>query len=248
MPCSSPWRRGRVVAVTQWVMGNRSRLRRSMRVDLPTPDGPDRTNTSPVAGGSGSWSAACTTHFGRTYVLLSAHPELGRVQRTPSLPRRGIEAETPFSLLVRKHLRNARLRAVRQPRLERVFELDCEQRDSSGRLYRVVLIVEAMGRRSNLVLVAEDGAILDAARRAPPSRNPRRPVLPHLRYEPPPAQDRLLPAEISAESLAAGARGQTLARYLSDRVAGLSPLAGRELAFRAVGDAQATLEAADWGV
>ena len=191
---------------------------------------------------------AFAPHVGRTYVLLSAHPELGRVQRTPSLPRRGIEAETPFSLLVRKHLRNARIRAVRQPRLERVFELDCEQRDSSGRLYRVVLIVEAMGRRSNLVLVAEDGAILDAARRAPPSRNPRRPVLPHLRYEPPPAQDRLLPEQISAEALAAGARGQTLARHLSDRVAGLSPLAGRELAFRAVGDAQATLEAADWAV
>jgi predicted ribosome quality control (RQC) complex YloA/Tae2 family protein len=191
---------------------------------------------------------AFAPHVGRTYVLLSAHPELGRVQRIPSLPRRGIEADTPFSLLARKHLRNARIRTVRQPRLERVFELDCEQRDPSGRLYRVLLIVEAMGRRSNLVLVAEDGTILDAARRAPPSRNPRRPVLPHLRYEPPPAQDRLLPAEISAESLAAGARGQTLARYLSDRVAGLSPLAGRELAFRAVGDVHATLEAAEWAV
>jgi predicted ribosome quality control (RQC) complex YloA/Tae2 family protein len=192
---------------------------------------------------------AFAPRVGRTYVLLSAHPELGRVQRIPSLPRRGIEADTPFSLLARKHLRNARIRTVRQPRLERVFELDCEQRDPSGRLYRVLLIVEAMGRRSNLVLVAEDGTVLDAARRAPPSRNPRRPVLPHLRYQPPPAQDRLLPEEISAESLAAGARGQTsLARHLSDRVAGLSPLAARELAFRAVGDVHATLEAVDWAV
>jgi predicted ribosome quality control (RQC) complex YloA/Tae2 family protein len=196
-------------------------------------------------------------HVGRTYVLLSAHPELGRVQRIASLPGRGVEGDTPFSLLVRKHLRSARIRAVRQPRLERVFELDCEQRDPSGRLYRVLLIVEAMGRRSNLVLVGEDGTILDAARRAPPSRNPRRPVLPHLPYEPPPPQERLFPEQISAETLAADARAQTssapaargqtsLARYLSDRVAGLSPLAGRELAFRAVGDARATLEAPDW--
>ena len=92
-------------------------------------------------------------HVGRTYVLLSAHPELGRVQRIASLPARGVEGDTPFSLLVRKHLRSARIRAVRQPRLERVFELDCEQRDPSGRLYRALLIVEAMGRRSNLVLV-----------------------------------------------------------------------------------------------
>jgi predicted ribosome quality control (RQC) complex YloA/Tae2 family protein len=186
-------------------------------------------------------------HVGRNDVFLSAHPELGRVQRTTSLPARGLEGDTPFSLLVRKHLRSARIRAVRQPRLERVFELDCEQRDPSGRLYRVLLIVEAMGRRSNLVLVGEDGRILDAARRAPPSRNPRRPVLPHLSYEPPPAQDRLDPEEISPETLSAGVAGQTsLARHLSDRVAGLSPLAGRELAFRAVGNAQAALESADW--
>ena len=184
---------------------------------------------------------------GRNDVFLSAHPELGRVQRTTSLPARGLEGDTPFSLLVRKHLRSARIRAVRQPRLERVFELDCEQRDPSGRLYRVLLIVEAMGRRSNLVLVGEDGRILDAARRAPPSRNPRRPVLPHLSYEPPPAQGRLYPEEISPETLSAGVAGQTsLARYLSDRVAGLSPLAGRELAFRAVGNAQAALESPDW--
>jgi len=196
-------------------------------------------------------------HVGRTFVLLSAHPELGRVQRITSLPARGVEGDTPFSLLVRKHLRSARIRTVRQPRLERVFELDCEQRDPPGRLYRVVLIVEAMGRRSNLVLVGEDGTILDAARRAPPSRNPRRPVLPHLRYEPPPGQARLLPEDISAETLAAGARGQanmaagargqtSLARYLSDHIAGLSPLAGRELAFRAVGDAHAALDSPEW--
>ena len=184
---------------------------------------------------------------GRNDVFLSAHPELGRVQRTTSLPARGLEGDTPFSLQVRKHLRSARIRAVRQPRLERVFELDCEQRDPSGRLYRVLLIVEAMGRRSNLVLVGEDGRILDAARRAPPSRNPRRPVLPHQPYEPPPAQGRHYPEEISPETLSAGVAGQTsLARYLSDRVAGLSPLAGRELAFRAVGNAQAGLDTPDW--
>ena len=135
---------------------------------------------------------AFAPYVGRSFVLLSGDLEHGRVQRLTSLPARGVEGDSPFSLLVRKHLRNARVRGVHQPRLERVFELDCEQRDPSGRLHRVLLIVEAMGRRSNLVLVGEDGTILDAARRAPPSRNPRRPVLPHLPYEPPPPQERLL--------------------------------------------------------
>jgi predicted ribosome quality control (RQC) complex YloA/Tae2 family protein len=195
---------------------------------------------------------AFAPNVGRTFVLLSGDLEHGRVQRLTSLPARGVEGDSPFSLLVRKHLRNARVRGVHQPRLERVFELDCEQHDPSGRLHRVVLIVEAMGRRSNLVLVDEDGEIMDAARRTPPRRNPRRPVLPHLPYVPPPPQQRLFPEEISPETLALqieGARGQTtLAKHLAERIAGLSPLAGRELAFRAAGAADASLVGTDWNV
>ena len=185
---------------------------------------------------------------GRTNVLLSANLEHGRIHRIAQLPVRGLERDSPFSLLIRKHLRNARVRAIHQPRLERVFELDCEQRDASGRLYRVVLIVEAMGRRSNLVLLEADGTILDAARRTPPSRNPRRPVLPHLPYAPPPAQERLLPEDISAETLRspASGRAKTLAAHLGERIAGLSPLAGRELAFRATGHSDAPLDSVDW--
>src|SRR4051812_45158949 len=68
---------------------------------------------------------------GRVPVLLSAAAEDGRVQELVALPARGIDRDSPFSLLLRKHLRNARIRAVHQPRLERVFELDCEQRDAS---------------------------------------------------------------------------------------------------------------------
>jgi predicted ribosome quality control (RQC) complex YloA/Tae2 family protein len=180
-------------------------------------------------------------------VLLSAHAELARVQRIAELPARGLDRDTPFSLVARKYLRNAHIGSIRQPRLERVFELDCEQRDAAGQHHRVVIIVEAMGRRSNLILVGEDGVILDAARRSPPSRNPRRPVLPHLPYVAPPAQDRVLPEQISAETLAAGARDQSsLAKHLSERIAGLSPLVGRELAFRATGSSDALVSAADW--
>src|SRR5439155_9053512 len=180
---------------------------------------------------------AFAPHVGRTNVLLSADLDQGRVQRIESLPVRGLERDTPFSLLARKYLRNARIRSVRQPRLERVFELDCEQRDFSGQHYRVLVIVEAMGRRSNLVLVDAHGVILDAARRSPPSRNSRRPVLPHLPYVPPPPQERLFPEDALADRLAAEAidHSGSLARYLSDRLAGLSPLSGRELAFRATG-------------
>jgi predicted ribosome quality control (RQC) complex YloA/Tae2 family protein len=187
---------------------------------------------------------------GRTNVLLSADLDQGRVQRLTHLPTRGLERDTPFSLVARKHLRNAHIRSIRQPRLERVLELDCEQRDSSGRPYRVTLIVEAMGRRSNLVLVDDDGTIVDAARRTPPSRNARRPILPHLTYAPPPPQARLYPEQVSVATLAAGAAeaSGTVARYVSDRLAGLSPLAGREIAFRGTGAVDTPIASADWSL
>ena len=185
---------------------------------------------------------------GRANLLISAHAELGRVHLSPELPVRGVERDTPFMLLVRKHLRDARIRDARQPRLERVLELVIEQRDDLGQHYKVSLIVEAMGRRGNLVLVGADGAILDALRRAPPSRNPRRPLLPHLPYAPPPPQERLPPERLSIAALADGARGRggSLASYLMDAIAGLSPLASRELAFRATGSPEAPVAGAPW--
>ncbi len=182
---------------------------------------------------------------GRTNVLLSANLQQARVQRIKLLPARGVETESPFDLLVRKHLRNARVRSVNQPPLERVLELDCEQRDASGRFYRVRAIVEVMGRRSNLVLVDDDGMIIDAARRTPPSRNPRRPILPRLPYSPPPPQDRLFPEAISAQTLRTDG-DSALAKHLADTVAGLSPLAAREIAFRATGATATPVAGVDW--
>ncbi|GAC1316595.1 MAG: NFACT RNA binding domain-containing protein [Chloroflexota bacterium] len=180
---------------------------------------------------------------GRTDILLSADLDAARVHRLTALPRRGLQRDTPFALLARKHVRSARITGLHQPPLERVFALQCEHRDASGTHYRLTCIVEAMGRRSNLVLLDEQGVIIDAARRAPPSRNPRRPILPHLPYSPPPPQERLLPADVShtafaeAWARAPAERRRNMARFLSDTLAGVSPLAGRELAFRAFGAA-----------
>ncbi len=186
--------------------------------------------------------------LGRSYVLLSIDAERARVQLVPGLPARGVERDSPFMLLARKHLRSGRIRAVRQPALERVLEWDIEQRDDEGRHYEVLLIVEVMGRRGNLILVGEDGAILDALRRTPPSRNAVRPILPHLRYTPPPPQDRQHPANVSAAALADGARGKggSLAEYLTQTLAGTSPLVAREVAFRAAGSPDAPLHGIDW--
>ncbi len=186
--------------------------------------------------------------WGRARTLLSVHPEIGRVMLVSDLPDKGVDHDSPFALLVRKHLRSGRIVAVRQPLLERVLEIEIERWDEDSGHYRVLLIVEAMGRRGNLVLVGEDGAVLDALRRAPPSRNPSRPLLPHRRYAPPAAQERLSPEQLSATVLAEHARGTggLLADHLLSTVAGLSPLASREIAFRSTGSVGAPVAGAPW--
>lgn len=185
---------------------------------------------------------------GRSHVLLSAHPERSRIVLLPALPARGLERELPFHLLARKHLRDARLRSLHQPPFERVLEIGIEQRDDDGQRYTLQVIVEVMGRRGNLLLVDADGSIMDALRRTPPSRNPRRPVLPHLRYEPAPPQERLFPHQLSPATLAdlARGRGGTLDKFVVEHVAGLSPLAAREVVFRATGATTAAVHGAPW--
>jgi predicted ribosome quality control (RQC) complex YloA/Tae2 family protein len=107
-----------------------------------------------------------------------------------------------------------------------------------------------MGRRSNAVLVAEDRTILDALRRASREKNPGRPILPHVRYAPPPPQSRLDPRATDTwegpQALAAARPDGLLADLLAGELRGFSPLLAREAAFRAAGRADAAAGSADW--
>jgi predicted ribosome quality control (RQC) complex YloA/Tae2 family protein len=103
---------------------------------------------------------------------------------------------------------------------------------------RCELIVEAMERRGNIVLVGDDNVILESARHITP-RMSRRPVQPHEPYELPPAQEKRDPRHATAEGIRAlledSPAAPALARALVGAYRGLSPLAAREAAFRATG-------------
>jgi predicted ribosome quality control (RQC) complex YloA/Tae2 family protein len=119
--------------------------------------------------------------------------------------------------------------------------------EESGDLVYISFYVELMGRRSNLILVADDGTIMDSAKRVPPAMSRVRPVLPHLPYAPPPPLDRLDPRRITAGDagrLLASLPGETLlARALVGAYRGMSPRMAEEIAFRVGGDAVATVAA-----
>ena len=125
-------------------------------------------------------------------LLLSASASLPFFCLTEE--RKESPAEAPaFLMLLRKHLQNARFVRAEQPGLERVLFLDFEHLDEMGDLKNVRLVSEVMGKYSNLILVSEDGTILDAIRRVSPLMSSVRSVLPGKPYFIPETQDKADP-------------------------------------------------------
>ena len=168
----------------------------------------------------------------RHYLLLSAQSAHPRVHLVSDKLRRGPDTPCPLLLLMRKHLRGARLERVTQPGFERILAFDFEG--------PVTLLAEIMGRRSNILLLAPDGTIMDAIKRVTPEQS-RRPVLPHLHYQSPPPLDKPSVASLTPLQLAGllAAGEGPLWRRLVDAIAGMSPLLAREVIYRATGNPMA---------
>ena len=98
-----------------------------------------------------------------------------------------------FTMLLRKHLQGGRILSVTQPSLERIIEISAEHRDELGDLVKKKLIIELMGKYSNLIFTDEDGTIIDSLKRVPPSMSSVRTVLPGERYFIPDTQDKADP-------------------------------------------------------
>jgi predicted ribosome quality control (RQC) complex YloA/Tae2 family protein len=117
-----------------------------------------------------------------------------------------------------------------------------DSKSPDGEPMRCELVVEAMERLGNIVLVGDDNIIRACARHVTP-RMSRRPVQPHEPYELPPRQDKRDPRRATPEGMRAllASAESKVARALVAAYRGVSPVAAREIAFRACGDAAATL-------
>ena len=154
-------------------------------------------------------------------------------------------AEPPmFCMLLRKHLTGARIRSVEQPGHERLLRLLLETRDELGDRADKTLVVEMIGRSSNVILVDADGRIIDCLRRMDYAGEAERSLLPGMIYRLPPKQDKTDFFTADSErrrALVAGADpGQPVDKWLLAAFSGLSPLICRELACRC-GDSFDTL-------
>jgi predicted ribosome quality control (RQC) complex YloA/Tae2 family protein len=127
-------------------------------------------------------------------------------------------------------------------------ERDDEGEEDDVDLTYVHLVVEIMGRHSNLILVDDDGVIMESVKRVTAAMSRARPIWPRLPYTPPPPRAGLDPRRIATAEMAvllaeASDRNQPLWRALIAWLRGVSPQMAREIAFRATGDVAIALAA-----
>ena len=180
----------------------------------------------------------------RGKLLLSANGSRPRIHLT----RASFEnpAQPPmFCMLLRKHLSGGRIAGLAQPPAERKLDLALDCTDEMGIPCRKHLILELMGRNSNLILTDGDGRIIDCMRRVDFEMSEARQVLPGLFYREPPKQDKRIPWQTDeAELLSlldAVDSPKRLDAWLLDTFAGLSPLISRELSYRFCGEVEADI-------
>ena len=172
-------------------------------------------------------------------LLINAGAGSGRV----ALTRQSFEnpAEPPmFCMLLRKYLVGARIEKLTQPNWERLLMVDIISHNELGDSVCLKLAIELMGRSSNLVLVGDDGRIIDCLRRMEYGGDVQRRMLPGMIYRLPPAQKKPLifdcdRAQIES-ALNSSEDGKPLDKRLLDSFSGLSPLVCRELVHRAFYD------------
>ena len=181
---------------------------------------------------------------GNRRLLLNAGANAPRIQLT-ALSRENPAEPPMFCMLLRKHLVGARVAALDQPPLERLVRLELDVTDDFGQPGRRTLVLEAMGRRSNLILLDGEGRIIDCLRRVDADLSAQRQVLPGLFYQPPASTGRLPVTEETEagfrEKLAAANPERQVDAFLLDSYFGLSPLMARELAFQAAGETDSRL-------
>ena len=161
------------------------------------------------------------------------NPRIGFTEATRENPQN----PPMFCMLLRKYLNGARLDGVRQAGFERVVFLDFTTRDEMGFECKRVLIVEIMGKYSNLIFADGEMKIISALKTVDFTTSSLRQVLPGMRYELPPAQDKKNPLEETKEGFFESARAFPSERgadkFISSNYLGISSTVAREIVFRA---------------
>ena len=164
------------------------------------------------------------TYEGTKKLLLSAKAESARIQFTNQY------VENPkkppmLTMLLRKHLSKAKLRDIEQDGFERIITFVFDATNELGDPVVFRLIIEIMGRHSNIILVNEEGMIVECVKRIDETVSSFRQVLPGLRYSLPPQQNKM---NILTDDVAV-IKEALKTKKPSEALQGISPIVAREL-------------------
>ncbi len=136
-----------------------------------------------------------------------------------------------FCMLLRKHIGNGRITGVSQPGLERIIHLDIEHLDELGDLCKKKLIVEIMGKHSNIIFCDETYRIIDSIKHVNAQMSSIREVLPGREYFIPDTMAKLNPLTAAQEEFIQTLRDKPspLGKAIYTSFTGISPVAAEEI-------------------
>lgn len=163
-------------------------------------------------------------------LLISANASLPLLYFTETNKPSPLTAPN-FCMLLRKHIANGRIVSVSQPGLERIVRIEIEHLDEMGDLKQKFLIVELMGKHSNIIFCDDENKILDSIKHISAQVSSVREVLPGREYFIPHAGEKKDPLTITEEEFKEliGKTPQNLSKALYTDLTGLSPTVSAEL-------------------
>lgn len=175
-----------------------------------------------------------TTDGKQKRLLISAGASLPLIYLTEENKQSPMTAPG-FCMLLRKHLQNGRITNITQPGLERIIHLHVEHLNEMGDLCHKRLIVEIMGKHSNIIFVNEEDTVIDSIKHISGLISSVREVLPGRTYFIPDTQnkDDPLTADFSSFQKVITSGNMPIHKALYCLYTGISPLMAHEICYRA---------------
>lgn len=177
----------------------------------------------------------CKGSNGQYRLAMSASASLPFVYLTDENKPSPMTAPT-FCMVLRKHIANGRITRIYQPHMERIIHFEIEHLNEMGDLCKKSLIIELMGKHSNIIFCKDDGTIIDSIKHVSSMMSSLREVLPGKMYFIPSTQDQKHnPLMVSREEVLSVIKSKplSLTKAIYSSFTGISPLIASEIAHRA---------------
>ena len=170
------------------------------------------------------------TKQGQRRLYISASASLPLIYLTESNKPSPMTAPN-FCMLLRKHIGTGRITDISQPSLERIIQLEIEHLDELGDLCKKYLIVEIMGKHSNIIFCNSEMRIIDSIKHVSAQMSSVREVLPGRTYFIPDTMEKKNPLDVSFSDFCATLVGKptTLAKAIYTGFTGISPIVAEEI-------------------